>query len=175
MNPSKALRSLLLVVVASLACAIIGYTIRDIAMVKDSTPLTNDADTLLLRAAAIEMGGGDCSEAIEVARRSGVDYTATLSGCLKRQPAGMHTMFWLSAYGHLDAAASEEHSAIMGILLRHLGDEFFGNCLLKEPQEVREAVGDNLRYDFGWGSVNGITSELLQEWYPLTFGGNLKE
>lgn len=128
-----------------------------------------DAQDVLISAAITEFGGGACEETVTVARRVGVDYERVIAGCLKRDKRSMHTLFWLSAHARFDAASSQGHSAVLGHLLRHQGDAYFGPLLAREDPEIRAAVHDRLFYDFGGG--DWTTWGILCEQFPLTFAG----
>lgn len=104
------------------------------------------AKSLLVRAGTNEFGGGLPIETIAVARAHGIDYTATVQHALARDRKAMHTLFALGI--HTDAASSEGHSAVLGALLRTVGDDFFVSCLRIEPAATRRVVLSFLEYDF---------------------------
>ncbi len=102
----------------------------------------------------------------------GVDYPAVAAGCDRRDPASLHTLFWLTAHGGLDGAASESHDQEVANLLRKLGDETFGNTLAAEPADVRAAVRASVCYDFDpdYNADGMIKADWVAEWFPVTFG-----
>jgi len=133
---------------------------------------SHDSLRLLRAASETEFGsaGYACVDTVAVAAQAGIDYGSVLEGCLRRRERSMHTLFWLSEHGGFDAASSQGHATVLGMLLRRLGDDFFGGCLADEPEEVRSAVHSYLLYDFGWGNT-AITIDELKSYYPLSFAG----
>lgn len=103
---------------------------------------------------------------IEVARRAGVDYLVLTRRCLDRDRDAMHTLFLLTHDAGFDAAAAEGHAEVLGKLLRHLGDDFFGRALNREEPTVRRAVLEQLRYDAGEDTDDAYFAYL----YPITAG-----
>ena len=90
-----------------------------------------DASTVLAEAAETEFGDSlyGCADTIAVAESAGVDYCAVVERCLARDREAMGILFSLSKDAHLDAASSQGHAAVLGSLLRKLGDRFFSECL----------------------------------------------
>lgn len=133
-----------------------------------SPPADWMASRVLIHASNTEFGsaGYACDDTVEVARLAGVDYNAVVEGCLQRNPRDLHTLFWLTANAGFDAASSQGHAAVLGFLLRHVGDGFFGPLLAREDPAVRTAVLNGLYYDFG----EDATERLMAAWYPVTFG-----
>ena len=132
--------------------------------------LARNSQTVLERAAESEFGSAayGCIDTVEVARKAGVDYKKTVDGCLARDRKSMHTFFWLSTHAGLDAASAQGHWAVSGVLLRTLGDRFFGECLARQPPAIQNAVRDGLLYDLGYGNTD-ITLEQIKRKYPKTF------
>ncbi len=128
------------------------------------------ADELLTRASTSEFGDGAyrCSDTIKVAAKAGVDYKDVVDRTMRRDASALHTLFWLTADAGFDAASSEGHAAVLGNVLRYVGDDTFGTALNTESEPTRKTVLDALRYDFGV-EANILTEELLAQWYPLTF------
>jgi hypothetical protein len=110
-----------------------------------------DANRVLSSAAQTEFGSpaGTCEETIAAAAAVGVDYRKVVALCLARDRRGMHLLLWLTSNARLDAASAEGHAAVLGEVLRSVGDEFFSRCLQAEPATVRKAVRDELFYDLG--------------------------
>lgn len=128
------------------------------------------ANELIAQASSSEFGDSayGCFDTIEVAAKAGVDYKKTVDRAMRRDEKSLHTLFGLTANAGFDAASSEGNAAVLGSLLRYLGDGTFGTALSAEVESNRNAVLDELRYDFGVG--NGVKEEWLIEWYPITFG-----
>ncbi|MBT3201793.1 MAG: hypothetical protein HN350_17975 [Phycisphaerales bacterium] len=126
---------------------------------------------LLRTAGAGEFGSSQfaCEDTVSVAKNAGYDYEKLVSGCLKRNPAALHSIFLLTKNAGFDAASAQGNAAVLGMLLRRLGDDFVGRGLQKEPQDIQNAVHENLLYDFGWGNDDSITIPILKEWYPRAF------
>lgn len=133
-------------------CASSPHTVRDI----------------LAEAGRNEFGGGLCSDTVVVAARSKIDYEQIILGCLARNHKSMHIFFWLSKNAGFDAASSEGHDAVTGVLLRELGDRFFGECLAKEEADIQNRVRDDLLFDLGYGNTD-ITLEDIKKQFPKTF------
>jgi hypothetical protein len=133
------------------------------------------AEALIARASTSEFGVGTygCADTIEAAAKAGVDYERAVDGAMQRKEKSLHTLFWLTSNAGFDGAESEGHAAVLGTVLRYVGDGTFGAALSAEPVSTREAVQDDLRYDFGGGK--GGKEDWLIEWYPLTFatGGQI--
>jgi len=127
------------------------------------------ADELIARASVSEFGDATygCSDTIYVAAKAGVDYKRAVDRTMRRDAKSLHTLFWLTLHAGFDAASSEGNAAVLGNLLRYVGDETFGQALSSEPESARIAVLDMIRYDFGIGE--DLKEQLLIEWYPLTF------
>ena len=134
------------------------------------------ADRLIANAAASDFGDSryGCADTIQVAARKGVDYRRVVDGAMRRDAGSLREIFWLTAHAGFDAASSEGNAAVLGNLLRYLGDGTFGSALSTEPIETRKAVQDELRYDFGLEESGGKDAWLV-EWYPLTFGPSLRK
>lgn len=126
--------------------------------------------SVLSEASDIEFGGsgGLCPDTVAIAGNSKIDYEKLLDGCIARQPESMSTFFWLSKHAGFDGASSEGHAAVTGVLLRELGDAFFGECLAREDLSVRDAVREDLLYDLGYGNTE-VTLSDIQRKYPITF------
>jgi hypothetical protein len=100
-------------------------------------------------------------EPSNVAKRSlpSVDYPAVVRRCLERDKKSFRNLFALSA--HTDAAASEMQSAILAIVLKQVGDDFFAAQLASAPKTARQASIELLRYE-------------IVEQTPTPHGMNLK-
>jgi len=131
-----------------------------------------DSQRVLERAAESEFGSSayGCIDTVEVAQEAGVDYRKTVDGCLARDRKSMHTFFWLTRHAGFDAASSQGHAAVTGVLFRTLGDRFFGQCLFKETPSIQNAVRDHLLYDLGYGDTDTTLAEVKRK-YPRTFPG----
>lgn len=138
-----------------------------------ASPKAMTADRLIANASASEFGdsGYGCVDTIAVAASKGVDYRRVVDGAMRRDPGSLRELFWLTAHAGFDGASSEGNAAVLGNLLRYLGDGTFGSALSTEPAEIRKAVQDELRYDFGLEESGGKDAWLV-EWYPLTFGSS---
>lgn len=111
------------------------------------------------------------SDTLEVARAAGQDYGRLVAGALRKDPRSLHTLFDLAAHAGFDGASSEGNAAVLGALLKRLGDKSFSECLAREPQDIREAVRQDLEYDMGLDGV-GISSPeyaAFRNAFPLTF------
>ena len=129
------------------------------------------ADRLIANASASEFGDASygCSDTVEVAASKGVDYRRVVDGAMRRDGASLHKLFWLTSHAGFDGASSEGNAAVLGNLLRYLGDGTLGSALSTEPSEIRKAVQDELRYDFALEEGGGKDAWLFES-YPLTFG-----
>ncbi len=129
------------------------------------------APKILAEAAHSEFGSGayGCADTIAVAKAAGVDYPAVVDRCLAKDQEAMGVLFDLSKNAGFDAASAQGHAAVLGSLLRRLGDTFFSLCLNAQNPPVRECVRDDLLYDLGvtGGGVKSI-SDLKKE-FPRTF------
>jgi hypothetical protein len=101
-------------------------------------------------------------ETASVAKRClpGVDYPAVVRRCLARDQESFRDLFALSAC--TDAAASEMQSAILAIVLKQVGDDFFAAQLTKTAKAARD------------GTINLLRFELLEQ-TPPPYGMNLKD
>lgn len=106
-------------------------------------------------------------DTLHVARTAGVDYRNVVCGCLQRNPASMHVLFWLSSHAGFDGCSGEGNAAVLGTLLRRLGDGFFGYCLRSEPADVQQGVREQILLDFGYGEVTTLAE--IQRTWPITF------
>ena len=125
---------------------------------------------VLAEAAQREFGTASyaCADTVAVAKTAGVDYEPVVDRCLAGDRRAMHVLFRLSRDAGFDAASGQGHAAVLGSLLRRLGDAFFSGCLSKEPAEVQRAVRDDIVYDFGYDPpVNEIPT--LKRDFPKTF------
>ena len=140
--------------------------------VRQAGPQGETAEALLGHVSEVEFGsaGYACEDTVAVARTAGVDYQAALDSCLRRDRNALHTLFRLTVDAGFDAASSQGHAAVLGHLLRRLGDDFFGNALAAEPPATRQAVRDALHYDFGVGE--GVKEDWMLQWYHHTFADN---
>jgi len=131
------------------------------------------ARAVLAEASRIEFGspGYLCADTLAAAKQHQVDYEQVVNGCLSRNRQSLRTFFWLSKNAGFDGAAAEGHAAVSGILLRSLGDQFFGECLAGEPVPIRNAVRDHLLYDLGYGATELTLAEIKKQ-YPRTFPGD---
>jgi len=89
----------------------------------------------------------------------GVDYPAAVRRCLRRDQRSFRYLFALST--HTDAAASELQAAILAVVLKQVGDDFFADQLAKATKAARESSIELLRY------------ELLEQ-TPAPYGMDLK-
>jgi hypothetical protein len=130
------------------------------------------ARDVLAEASEAEFGavGGLCPDTVAIASNSAVDYEDVVNGCLARHEESMHALFWLSEHAGFDAASAQGHAAVCGVLLRKLGDGFFGERLAQEPRSVQDAVRDDLLYDLGYGNTDVTLTEIRRR-YPKTFPG----
>lgn len=116
---------------------------------------------------------GDYIETISVAEAAGFDYLETLSHCLMRRPEAMHDLLAMTETAGFDAAASEGHSAVLGYVLRDVGDRFFGECLARESAAVQGAVRKYVLDDIGYGNTS-IPEGEIRHLYPKTFPDSCK-
>jgi hypothetical protein len=132
---------------------------------------TSSGTSVVSVAAENEFGSGvsSCPDTIAIAADCGVDYEATVEMALKRDSA-LARLFWLSAYGGFDAASSQGHAAVIGELLRQIGDHRFGRVLTRQCASVREAVWRYIEYDYGCNDAPESVATLHNE-FPLTFAG----
>jgi hypothetical protein len=75
----------------------------------------------------------------------GIDYPAVVRRCLDRDPRSFRHLFALSA--HADAAASDLQAAILAIVLKQVGDEFFAGQVANATKGARESSIELLRYE----------------------------
>lgn len=138
----------------------------------DSAYSHDQPDAVMLKLAwekAIREDVEGCYETAEMAQRAGEDYQQVVDRCLQRDLLAMHTLFRLSAEAHFDAAASAGHASILILLLRYLGDDFFGGALAKEPIATREAVRNYLYDELGVTGDGDVPEEQVKARYPRTF------
>lgn len=135
------------------------------------SPKARTAGALVADAAEREFGDAayGCEDTIAVAKKAGVDYVPTVDRCLNRDEQAMHALFWLTRHAGFDAASSQGHAAVLGSLLRQLGDRFFGACLAREPPDVQDAVRDDIAYDFGLDPPEIDSVPTLMKDFPRTF------
>ena len=100
---------------------------------------------------------------------SKIDILKVTRQCLLRDTQAMSILFEYQVTGNLDGAAGEAYSNILVKLLRWLGDEFFGNCLLKESKEIQEQVRIYIHFDLD--SSTKEKKQLTEYLYPLTLKG----
>lgn len=105
--------------------------------------------SLIEDAAEREFGSGayGCADTIAVARKAGVDYVKTVDAARRGDRQALGVLFRLTVGAGLDAASSQGHAAVLGGLLRELGDRFYAECLAGEREEIRRAVAADLSYD----------------------------
>ena len=108
-------------------------------------------------------------DTIAVAANVGVEYPRLVDRCVRRERKAMHTLFWLTEAAGFDAASSEGHSEVLGMLLRRLGDDFFAECLAREEAPIRQRVREELLYDQGYGDDEHVTLGYIKYLYPATF------
>ena len=125
---------------------------------------------VLAEASETEFGeaGFLCDDTVAVAKNSGVDYERLIDRCLARDKESMHTFFRLSKHAGFDAASGQGHAAVTGVLLRKLGDRFFGDCLSRESAAIQDSVREDLLYDLGYGNTDISLGRIGQK-YPATF------
>ncbi len=134
-----------------------------IALAKQTAP-ARESGGLLARAASNEFGVG-CSlpdELIAMARVAGLDYIKVVNSATKGDVKALGRLMRFTTNPRLDGAYGEGHAAVMGELLRHVGDAKFALALGKEKAAVRAAVEEALRYD------TGLSAKGLARWYPRT-------
>ena len=129
------------------------------------------ASDVIAEAAENEFGAGSysCAETIAVAKSAGIDYRATVDRCLAKDKDAMAVLFKLSKDAGFDAASAQGHAAVMGSLLRTLGDRFFSQCLSSESSQVQDSVRDYLLYDLGVTGGGGKPISDLKKEFPRTF------
>ena len=127
------------------------------------------AHEVLSEASGSEFGSSGylCADTVAIADTHGVDYEQVVNGCLARDRKSMHTFFWLSKHAGFDAASSQGHATVSGILLRELGDDFLGRRLSEERLSVQKAVRDDLLYDLGYRDTP-VTLKEIKQTYPKT-------
>ena len=156
-------------------CAAMTMMLALLPLVSSCTDSTSrESAAVFAEAGEKEFGGGMPVDTIEVARAAGYDYAKIVDGCLQRDRQAMHTFFSLDGAAHFDAASAQGHATVSGILLRRLGDPFFGECLAAEPPAVREAMQQHILYDLGWGNTDETLAQLRQR-YPRTLAGYEEE
>ncbi len=133
-----------------------------------SAAATPAAREMMAAAAETEFGGGLCVETVVVARQAGYDYEKIVAGCLAGRVDAMRSLFWLSKHAGFDAASGQGNAAVSGMLLRKLGDAFYGKCLAAQGPAVRASVRMDLLYDLGYGNAE-ITLATIVAQYPTTF------
>lgn len=132
--------------------------------------LQSDAHRVLMEASSTEFGSGAylCEDTVAVAKAAGHDYENLVARSLARDKQALHTLFWLTAHAGFDAASSEGNAAVLGVLLKRLGDQHFSECLKEEPQDIREAVRSALDYDMGFEDES-IEYRAFRTEFPLTY------
>lgn len=113
-------------------------------------------DEPLAEAAQNEFGGSGaygCSDTVAKAAALGVNYKslvdATLGQNKKLQSIAFGLFAWLSENAGFDAASSQGHAAVTGLLLRKLGDAHFSALSALQPEKVRKALARDICYDLG--------------------------
>jgi hypothetical protein len=106
---------------------------------------------LLAAAAANEFGGSATlpSETIAVAKDHGLDYPRVVRAAGKGDVAALRRVMRFSVGNGLDAASAEGHAAVVGELLRRVGDAKFASAMRRESVAVRKAVTEYVLYDTG--------------------------
>ena len=107
-------------------------------------------------------------DTVIVAREAGHHYRSIVEGCVAKVPDSMHAFFWLTAFAGFDASSTQGHAGVSADLLRHLGDQFFGECLAREKADIQNRVREDLLYDLGYGNTD-ITLASIKKRYPITF------
>ncbi|MCX6376873.1 MAG: hypothetical protein NTU88_12725 [Armatimonadetes bacterium] len=106
------------------------------------------ARRLMEEASRTEFGSAPycCADTIAVAKVAGHDYGKIVNDCLAKDKEAMHILFWLTKHAGFDAASAQGNAAVLGQLLQQLGDQFFSECLDREPVDIREAVRGDIAY-----------------------------
>jgi hypothetical protein len=109
---------------------------------------------------------GEMNETDEVADELGFDYRQTTQAALAHDRLAMHLMLWMTHQWQCDGAAAEGHAAVLGILMRRMGDKFFARSLAMETGPVRRGVRDTLFCLLG--DRDGGLAKLSRD-FPQTF------
>jgi hypothetical protein len=125
--------------------------------------------SLIQEASEREFGSSayGCADTIAVAEAAGVDYVKTVGAAERKDRAALKLLLRLTTDARFDAASGEGHAAVLGSLLRRLGDKFFASCLVEMDVETREAIGTEISYDMG--EVDGPAEPEWRAKYPKTF------
>jgi hypothetical protein len=128
------------------------------------------SQSVLAEAAQSEFGSSSygCADTIAVAKSAGVHYEDVVGKCLSKDKGAMHALFRLSKDAGLDAASSEGHAAVLGVIFRKVGDSFFAECLAAEETVVQVRVCADLAYDAGYDPPSDPIPDLRRE-FPKTF------
>lgn len=128
-----------------------------------------EAAALMRDAAMIEFGGGALSDTVEVAHANGISYELTVQRALDHDDQAISLLLRFTAHHDkgLDGAASQGHAAILGLLLRRLGDGAFSQSIKREDSETRQAVEAALLYDVGVEDVKTERHYFSDAW-PMT-------
>jgi hypothetical protein len=129
---------------------------------------SNSSAKDMTRVGVAERYGGYI-ETITVAKLAGYDYLEIVSECLLHKEPAMRELLEMTEKAGFDAASSEGHSAVLGFVLRDVGDRFFGECLAAEPSSVQQAVRKELLFDMGYDGDYEDKGDLVHHLYPKTF------
>jgi histone H3/H4 len=120
------------------------------------------APDVLVVAGANEFGGGLPDEILAVAAKCGLDYPRLARAAGKGDVAALRRLMRFSSDSGLDAASAEGHAAVLGELLRRVGDAKFAAALRQERKTVRQKVAEDVLYD------TALSDRGLARWYPKT-------
>ncbi len=110
-----------------------------------------------------------CADTIAVAKVAGHDYENVVNDCLARDKEAMHILFWLTKHAGFDAASGQGNAAVLGQLIKQLGDQFFSECLKRESQDIRKAVRDEIAYAVTLEESSPIDCREFRTKFPLTY------
>jgi hypothetical protein len=134
-----------------------------------TAPAVRSVADVLAEAGLTEFGTPDgMADTIAVAKAVGVDYRKTVADCLANDSKALSVLLRLTRDVGFDAASAQGHAAVLGQMLRHAGDRYFGRCLASQPAAVKSAVRDYLLYDLGYGE-GPITMRQIRARFPHTF------
>ena len=92
------------------------------------------------------------------AKDHGVDYPAAVARAQRGDLQALRIVFRVTPY--TDGSGAESHSAVLRLLLEHLGDRRFSAALREERRDLRSRVIQAIDFDFG---------RSWQKSFPLTY------
>lgn len=110
---------------------------------------------------------GDFDGAAQVAHSAGYEYFPLIARCLGRDAAALHELFTLTHKAHFEGDTVDEHAAVLGGVLRDVGERFFTAGLVQEGVGIQNEVRQYVAWDFGYETQEQF--EYVRSLYPHLF------